>query len=119
MKVREILLEVLKKKPKPKMPKPRPKKMLWFQDRDNWHRDLQFAHGGKYHYHQTEENEESQRHIYALDPHQNCYGIWQGSKQRGVSFHTPKPLHAVKHPRRTIKQMDPEKYGTAPKTNIK
>ena len=121
MKVREILLfEALKKKPKPKPPKPRPKKVLWFQDRNHWHNDLQFAQGGKYHYHQTEENEESQRNIYALDPNKtHCFGVWKGQENRGVTFHKPRPLHAVKHPRVNLRAMDPEKYGTAPKTNIK
>src|ERR1700722_6111461 len=89
-----VLLEVEKKKKKIPKPKPRPRKILWFGDRDNWHRDLQFAHGGKFDYHVSQEQEESTRNIYATDPDQRaCYGVWQGSRQRGVTFHTPKPLH--------------------------
>ncbi len=103
-----VLLEVEKKKKKVLKPKPRPKKILWFQDKNLWHGDLQFAHGGKYHYHTSQEEEEEARNIYAIDQthQQACYGVWQGKQNRGVTFHNPKPLHAVKHPRLLIKRLN-------------
>lgn len=113
--VEQLLVEVEKKKKIPK-PKPRPKKILWFNgDRQNWHNDLMFAHGGKFHYHQSQEEEENTRSLYAVDPSESvCYGVWQGKHNRGVTFHKPRPLHAVKHPRMTIKKME----STTP-SNIK
>jgi hypothetical protein len=111
-----VLLEVEKKKKKVLKPKPRPKKILWFQDRNLWHKDLQFAHGGKFDLHASQEQEEEARNIYATDPDQRaCYGVWQGNRQRGVTFHVPKPLHAVKHPRVLIKRVT---SGNIPVSNI-
>ena len=115
--VAELLTEVEKKKKKIPKPKPRPKKILWFQDRNNWHNDLQFAHGGKFEYFTSQEQEENARNVYATDPDCNaCYGVWQGNRQRGVTFHTPKPLHAVKHPRSQIKRLT---SGNIPVTNLR
>lgn len=96
-----------KKKPAaPPKPKPRPKKTLWFDDPNMWNADLQFAHAGKFDYHTSEEEEEGNRHVFAVDPKTNaCYGVWQGSKKRGVTFHVPRPLHILKSPRMSIKQM--------------
>lgn len=109
-----IILEVEKKKKKVLKPKARPKKILWFQDRTHWHNDLQFAHGGKFTYHVSQEQEENTRNIYAVDHNQQaCYGVWQGKNQRGVTFHTPKPLHAVKHPRVLIKQYKHSNVGSS------
>ncbi|MDE1830387.1 MAG: hypothetical protein KGI25_08690, partial [Thaumarchaeota archaeon] len=110
-----VLFEVEKKKKIPK-PKPRPKKILWFGDKDHWNNDLQFAHGGKFGYHTSQEQEEEARNIYAVDSNTNaCYGIWQGKHNRGVTFHIPKPLHAVKHPRVLIK---PFMNGTIAQSNL-
>jgi hypothetical protein len=97
-----------KKKPKaPPKPKPRPRKTLWFDDPNMWNADLQFAHSGKFEYHTSEEEEQSSRHVFAVDPKTKaCYGVWQGSKKRGVTFHTPRPLHALKSPRMTIRQIN-------------
>lgn len=101
--VEQMLIEVEKKKKIPK-PKPRPKKVLWFYDKNNWNSDLQFAHGGKFNYHTSQEEEEDARSVYATDSsNQVCYGVWQGGQKRGVTFHKPRPLHAVKHPRMVIK----------------
>lgn len=107
MKVSELLLEAAKPKKKIPKPKPRPKKTLWFGDHNMWHADLQFAHAGKFHYHTSEEEEVDQRHIFAVDSDtQACYGVWQGPKKRGVTFHNPRPVHVLKHPRMAIKKMD-------------
>lgn len=117
MKVREILCEGEKKKEKKIKIRPRPKKILWFGDKNHWHNDLQFAHGGKFAYHASQEQEEQTRNIYAVDPRLSaCYGVWQGKQNRGVTFHTPKPLHAVKHPKVLIK---PFAHGTIAQSNLK
>lgn len=112
-----LLLEVEKKKKKIPKPKPRPKKILWFQDRNLWHNDLQFAHGGKFDCHSSQEQEENVRNVYATDPDKRvCYGVWQGARQRGVTFHSPRPLHAVKHPRSLLKLVT---SGNIPVSNIR
>lgn len=109
-----VLLEVEKKKKKILKPKPRPKKTLWFQDQKLWHNDLQFAHGGKYAYFSSQEEEESARNVYATDPDQRvAYGVWQGARQRGVTFHQPKALHAVKHPRVLTKRVTSGNIGVS------
>jgi hypothetical protein len=114
----QTLEEALKKKPKPKKPKPRPKKHLWFQDPQMWHNDLQFVHGGNQQYHSYGEEEEvSKNHIYATDPSgQYCYGVWQGPKGRGITFHGSRPIHTVKHPRWNLKKLEKE---DGPATNIR
>lgn len=115
--VEGLLLEIEKKKKKILKPKPRPKKILWFQDKNHWHNDLQFAHGGKYNYFSSQEEEEQARNIYAADARQQaCYGMWNGAQNRGVTFHEPKPLHAVKHPRLLIK---PLASGSNKQTNLR
>lgn len=102
----KFLTEADKKKKKIPKPKPRPKKTLWFDDANLWNADLQFAHGGKFEHRSSEEEEESKRHVFAVDPKTNaCYGVWQGSRNRGVTFHTPRPLHILKSPRMRIRQM--------------
>jgi hypothetical protein len=112
------LSEALKPKKKIPKPKPRPKKHLWFQDPEMWHSDLQFVHGGNQEYHSSsEEEEESKNHIFATDPTgEHCYGVWQGPKNRGITFHGSRPIHTVKHPRMKIKKMKKE---DGPVTNIK
>jgi hypothetical protein len=118
MKVHELLTEAKKKEKKIPKPKPRPKKTLWFNDPNFWHADLQFAHGGKYQYHSSQEEEESARSFYATDPTGNhCFGVWQGPQKRGVTFHKPRLMSSVKHPRLLVKRM--ENDPTEVKTNIK
>lgn len=108
MKVSEILLEAVKKKKKIPKPKPRPKKNLWFQDKNFWHADLQFAHPNAFDLHHTDEENEEERDYYAMDNVRPdvCHGFWQGKQKRGITFHQPRQLHVVKHPRVQIKQLD-------------
>lgn len=108
MKVKEILTEALKKKKKIPKPKPRPKKNLWFQDHNLWHADLQFVHGGGFQlHHSTEEEDESQRDYYATgDDGKTVWGVWKGKQKRGITFHRPRHMSVVKHPRQQVKQMD-------------
>jgi hypothetical protein len=103
-----VLLEVEKKKKKIPKPKPRPKKNLWFQDKNNWHADLQFAHGAGFQLHHTvdEENEED-KDYYATEPDGKIvWGVWKGKQKRGITFHKPRHLAFVKHPRVQLKQLD-------------
>lgn len=103
MKVLELILEAAKKKKIPK-PKPRPKKNLWFGDRQLWHADLQFAHNGQYQLHHSEEENEEERSYFALDPTGTvCHGVWQGKNKRGITFHKPRHVAAVKSPRLVLK----------------
>lgn len=116
MKVTDILCEALKKKKKIPKPKPRPKKNLWFQDRNLWHADLQFVHGAGFQLHHTDEEDEAQQDYYATDPERRiCWGVWKGKHKRGITFHEPRHLNVVKHPRIQIKQLD---MGSTASNNI-
>lgn len=108
MKVYEILCEALKPKKKIPKPKPRPKKNLWFQDRSHWQADLDFVHSGNLQIHHSgdEENEE-ERDLYATGPDGKIvWGVWKGKQKRGITFHQPRHLAFVKHPRIMLKQLD-------------
>jgi hypothetical protein len=108
MKVSELLVEAEKKKKKIPKPKPRPKKNLWFADKNNWHADLQFVHGSGFDLHHTvdEENEED-RDFYATGrDNKLVWGVWKGKQKRGITFHRPRHMAYVKHPRVQIKQLD-------------
>lgn len=115
-----VLLEVEKKKKKIPKPKPRPKKNLWFNDKNNWHADLQFVHGAGFQIHHPvdEENEENEedRDYYAMGPDKKIvWGVWRGKQKQGITFHKPRHIAFVKHPRVQLKQLD---SGPAPSNNI-
>lgn len=106
MKVNELLCEAEKKKiPKPK---PRPRKNLWFQDKDMWHADLQFVHGGNFQiHHPADEENEEDRDYYATGPDGKLtWGVWRGKQKRGITYHKPMHISYVKHPRVQLKQLD-------------
>ncbi len=110
MKVSEIITEAkqpVKRKKKIPKPKPRPKKNLWFGDKNHWHADLQFTRGGGFDLHHTAEENEEDKTYFATDPDaQLCYGVWQGKNKRGITFHKPRHMNVVKHPRTSLQKLE-------------
>lgn len=95
---KQFLVEATKKKKAPPKPKARPKKNLWFNDRNFWLNDLRFTKNNSFALVGTEDEESSD--IYATDPNINlCYGVWQASRNQGITFFQPRPIGAVAHPR--------------------
>jgi len=101
-----ILLTEAARKPKAwkpaKPPKPRPDKTLWFMHSGLWRHDLdRHRQGCEYH---QEENEET---VYAVDKdRKEAYGAWYPKKNRGVTFASPRPYHALVHPRFKLKKFE-------------
>lgn len=87
MKITE-LLEADDKKIKP--PKPRPKKTLWFDDYENWVRDVQFS------YPDAEAHKTDDDIIVALNADEDeCYGKWDSTDQKGVTFNKPRTISSM------------------------
>jgi len=88
----------VKKKP-PKPPKPRPKKTLWFDSYENWVNDVKFG------YPNAEAHQTDDEQIVALSPEgDKCYGKWDPTDQKGVTFNKPRDTHSViTHRTRTSK----------------
>lgn len=99
MKLSDILTETTSGLPK--KPKARPNKTLWYNHSGLWMNDLDQSRAG-YTLHSSEDEEEES--IYAMDPDcKHCYGSWNKKKNMGVTFASPRPKHAVIHPRTRIK----------------
>jgi len=75
--------------------KPRPSKTLWFDNYDNWVRDIktQFPDAEAHKHNESED-------IIALSPSgDESYGIWRSNRNLGVSYASPRPKYTVVHPR--------------------
>lgn len=89
MKVIDIM-EAKKVVKPPRPPAPRPKKTLWFEDYDNWVRDIQFS------YPDAEAHKTDDEQIIALNAEEDkCYGRWDPMDQKGVTFNKPRPVNSV------------------------
>lgn len=82
--------------------KPRPKKNLWFKDDRLWMRDLDHTHANNYKL-KSVENEEV---VACNDDETQVFGKWFTKKNRGITFHNPRPIHTAVHPNKTMKDFE-------------
>jgi len=105
MKVKD-LLEYKNKyyKPVPPKPKPRNKKTLWYNDYENWVKDIttRFPTARAYY---DEENEEI---MATSDDCKKCYGKWSKNKKdfQGVSFHKARNVPFVSNNGKRLKRIE-------------
>lgn len=89
MKIQDIM-EADKRITPTKSIAPRPQKTLWFEDYDNWVRDL------KHKYPKSEAHQTSDEQIVALNAEEDkCYGRWDPVDQKGVTYNKPRTIHSV------------------------
>ena len=101
MKLATILEDAPKK---PKAPKARPTKNLWFQKRELWLQDLRHMWGNEFDLLATENEEDGD--IFATNKNGDiCYGAWRKDTDQGITFHKPRPMGTICHPKQHLTPM--------------
>ena len=86
---------------RPQKLKPRPNKNLWFDDDRLWLNDLNLSRQGDFDLISTEDEET----VIAVDKnHNNAYGWWNKTDNKGITFKSSRPLHTVLTPKQRFKQ---------------
>lgn len=89
----------------------RPKRVLWFDSKEFWGHDIK----SRYPKAELKVDKEQDKYVAVDVESKMCYGVWNGSRNTGCTYDTPRPVSAAVLARR-VKKLS--KFEPAPQKQV-